>query len=79
MAYYTSKINEICDTLGSIIVTVDDDKMVQICLEGLAQMFGSFRTTVLLRERPPTFFVLESMILVVENHAGTLKSTHNDD
>ena len=32
---YTIKIKEICDTQGSINVTVDEDKMVQICLGGL--------------------------------------------
>jgi hypothetical protein len=27
---YTTKIKEICDTLGSINVTVDEDKIVRI-------------------------------------------------
>ena len=33
---YTLKIKELCDALGSINVVIDDDKMVQICLGGLA-------------------------------------------
>ena len=33
---YTTKIKEICDALGSINVTFDEDEMVQICLDGLA-------------------------------------------
>ena len=39
---YTTKIKEICETdaFGSIIVTVDEDKMVQICLGWLAQKYG---------------------------------------
>ena len=33
---YTLKIKELCDSLGSIGVNIDDDEMVQICLGGLA-------------------------------------------
>ena len=36
MTDYTTKIKEICDALGSISVTVDEDEMVQIYLGGLA-------------------------------------------
>ena len=37
---YTLKIKEICDSLGSIGVNIDDDEMVQICLGGLAPQFA---------------------------------------
>mgnify|MGYP002775570664 CR=1 FL=1 len=43
---YTTKIKQICDALGSINVTVDEDEMVQICLGGLAQRYGPIRTTI---------------------------------
>ena len=33
---YTLKIKELCDSLGSINVNIDDDEMVQIGLKGLA-------------------------------------------
>ena len=33
---YTSKIKEICDALGSIDVTVEEDEMVQLVLGGLS-------------------------------------------
>ena len=33
---YTTKIKEICDALGSINVMVDEEEMVQTCLDGLA-------------------------------------------
>ena len=36
---YTTKVKEICDALGSINVTVDEDEMAQICLVGLAQRY----------------------------------------
>ena len=34
---YTTKIKEICDALRSINVMVEEDEMVQIYLDGLAQ------------------------------------------
>ena len=30
---YTAKIKSICHSLGSINVNVDDDEMVQVCLD----------------------------------------------
>ena len=38
---YTLKIKELCDSLRSISVNIDDDEMVQICLGGLVQRFGA--------------------------------------
>ena len=40
---YTTKIKEICDVLGSINVTVEEDEMVQIYLGGLAHRYGRQR------------------------------------
>ena len=34
---YTLKIKELCDTLGSINVKIDDEEMVQICIDNLTQ------------------------------------------
>ena len=65
------KIKEHCDSLGSISVNVDDDEMVQICLGGLTPRFSAMRTVVLAREKPPSFFDLQSMLLVEENHVRT--------
>ena len=33
---YTLKVKDLCDLLGSINITEDQEEMVQICLEGLA-------------------------------------------
>ena len=52
--------------LGSIGVNIDDDEMVQICLGGPAPRFGAMRTAVLAREKSPSFFELQSMLLVEE-------------
>ena len=50
VADYTSKIKDICDSLASIDVNVEEGEMVQICLGGLASKFGAFRIAVCTRE-----------------------------
>ena len=42
VANYIARIKEICDSLGSINMTVEEDKMVQVCLRGLVSRFRSF-------------------------------------
>ena len=69
IANYTLKIKELCDALGSINVVIDDDEMVRICLEGLAPRFSTIRSAILARENQPSFFDLQSILLVEENHA----------
>ena len=69
-------IKDICDSLASIYVNVEEGEMVQICLGGLASKFGAFQTVGCTRENTPLFFDLQSMLLVEENHAGALTSTH---
>ena len=54
---YTLKIKELCDSLGSINVSIDDNKMVQICLGGLAPRLSAIRSTLLAREKSPSFFM----------------------
>mgnify|MGYP006970555900 CR=1 FL=1 len=44
---YALKIKELCDLFSSISVNVEDDKMVQICLGGLALRFSTMRIVVL--------------------------------
>ena len=68
---YTLKIKELFDSLDSIRLNVDDDEMVQICLGGLTPWFGAMRNVILAREKPPSFFKLQSMLLVEENHVRT--------
>ena len=78
VADYTSKIKDICDSLTSIDVNVKEGEMVQICLGRLALKFGVIRTDVCTRENMPSFFDLQSMLLVEENHVGASTSTHTD-
>ena len=40
VANYIARIKDICNSLASINVTVEEDKMVQVCLGGLASKFG---------------------------------------
>ena len=78
MADYTSKIKEISDSLASIEVNIEESEMVQVCLRGLTSKFGAFRTAVCTWENTLSFFDLQSMLLVEENHAGASTSTHTD-
>ena len=66
---YTLKIKELCDALGSINVIIDNDEMVQICLGDLSPRFGLIRSAIIARENSPSFFDLQSILLVEENHA----------
>ena len=65
---YTVKIKSICDSLGSINVNVDEDEMVQVCLGGLAQRFSPLRMAIMVRGNPDSFFNLQSLLLIEENH-----------
>ena len=76
---YTSNIKDICDSLASIEVNIEESEMVQVCLRGLAPKFGAFQTVVCTWENTPSFFDLQSMLLVEENHAGASTSTHTDN
>ena len=69
---YTTKIEEICDALGSIKVTMDEDEMVQICFGDLTQWYRQICTTICTQEKPLSFFNLQSMLLV-EKQRGFIK------
>jgi hypothetical protein len=58
VADYTLKISEICKSLASVDVDINDSEKVQICLRGLASKFGAFRTAVCTRETTQSFFDL---------------------
>ena len=61
---YTLKTKGLCDSLCSINVNVEDDEIVQICLGGLAPRFIAMRTVALAKENLPSFFDLQSILLV---------------
>jgi hypothetical protein len=66
-------------TLASIDVNIDESEKVQICLGGLASKFGAFRTAVCTREATSSFFDLQSMLLVEENHVGAAATSARTD
>mgnify|MGYP000232207954 FL=1 len=67
---YNTKVKEICDSLGFINVTVDADEKVQIWLGAVVQMYGPIRMVICTWEKPPSFFYLQLMLMVEENHAN---------
>ena len=75
---YTLKIKEPCDVLRSINVIIDDDEIVQICLGGLAPRFDTIRSAILSKEKPPSFFDLQSILLVEENHVRSRRNVPDD-
>ena len=54
---YTLKIKDLCDSLRSINVSIDNDEMVQICLGGLTPRFSAIRSAIFAREKSPSFFM----------------------
>ena len=76
---YTTEVKEIYDTLWSINGTVDEDEMVQICLGGPAKRYGSILTVICTREKPASFFDLQSMLMVEKKHASGSWTTQSDN
>ena len=72
---YTAKIKSICDSFSSININIEEDEMVQMCLGSLTQRFDPIRMEILARDNPHSFFNLQSMLLVEENHVQTKSKT----
>ena len=65
----------VTDYTASININIDEEEMMQVCLGGLAQRFNPLRTAILARDTPPSFFNLQSMLLVEENHVQSKTNT----
>jgi len=63
---YTLKIKGIAESLASINVSVDDDDLVSVCLNGLGKEYKPFKTSVTVRENVPNFRELISMLIMEE-------------
>ena len=59
VADYSLKIKDICDSLASIDVNVEEGNMVHMCLGGLVSKFRAFLTTVCTWENTPSFFEIQ--------------------
>ena len=67
---YTLKIKAICESLGSIGVTVEDDDKVEVCLRGLTPAYKQFKTSIQTRENIPSFSDLIPMLVIEEKNLG---------
>jgi hypothetical protein len=52
---YSLKIKGIVESLASINVSVDDDDLVSVCLNGLGKEYKPFKTSIIVRENVPNF------------------------
>ena len=70
---YVLKIKEVADALGSIGASIDDDDLVSIILNGLAddKKWKPFATSVYVQENLPNFDDLISMIIKERNIGGS--------
>jgi hypothetical protein len=63
---YSLKIKGIVESLASINVFVDDDDLVNVCLNGLGKEYKPFKTSITIKENVPNFRDLVSMLIVEE-------------
>jgi hypothetical protein len=52
---YSLKIEGIVESPASINVSVDDDDLVNVCLNGLGKEYKPFKTSITIRENVPNF------------------------
>ncbi len=52
---YSLKIKGIVESLASINVYVDDDDLVNVCLNGLGKEYKPFKTSITVKENVPNF------------------------
>ncbi len=74
---YSLKIKDIVESLASINVSVDDDDLVSVCLNGLGKEYKPFKTSIIVRENVPNFRDLDSMLIVEEKTLNEDCSTQN--
>jgi hypothetical protein len=74
---YSLKIKGIVESLTSINVFVDDDDLVNVCLNGLGKEYKPFKTSIIVRENVPNFRNLVSMLIVEEKTLNENYSTQH--
>ena len=62
MMNYTFNIKDFWDSLDYINFATDDDKMVQICLIGLAHKYDTFPIAITTRENSSNVIGLQSIL-----------------
>jgi hypothetical protein len=63
---YSLKIKGIVESLASINVSMDDNNLVSICLNGLGKEYKPFKTSIIVKENVPNFWDLVSILIVEE-------------
>ncbi len=76
---YSLKIKGIVESLSSINVSVDDDDLVNVCLNGLGKEYKLFKTSITVKENVPNFRDLVSMLIVEEKTLNEDCSTQNNN
>jgi len=74
---YSLKIKGIVESLASINVSMDDDDLVNVCLNGLGKEYKPFKTSIIVKENVPNFWDLVSMLIVEEKTLNEDCSTQN--
>ncbi len=74
---YSLKIKGIVESLASINVYVDDDDLVNVCLNGLGKEYKHVKTSITIKENVPNFRDLVSMLIVEEKTLNEDCSTQN--
>jgi len=74
---YSLKIKGIVESLAFINVSVDDDDLVSVYLNGLGKEYKPFKTSITVRENVPNFQDLVSMLIVKEKTLNEDCSTQN--
>jgi len=74
---YSLKIKGIVESLASINVSVDDDDLVSVCLNGLGKEYKPFKTSIIVKDNVPNFWDLVSMLIVEEKTLNEDCSTQN--
>ncbi len=74
---YSLKIEGIVESPASINVSVDDDDLVNVCLNGLGKEYKPFKTSITIKENVPNFRDLVSKLTVEEKTLNENCSTQN--
>ena len=72
---YILSIRTIIDQLGSIGVTVDDDDLIMVTLNGLGREYKPFETSIAVRDTYPSFQELIPLLVSEEMRLGSNAST----
>jgi len=65
------------ESLASINVSMDDDNLVSVCLNGLGKEYKPFKTSITIKENVPNFGDLVSMLIIEEKTLGEDSSTQS--